>query len=301
MYTSTVQAAPIVESNEVRVCAPLLIVGAPRSGTTLVQRTLLLDPRCAGGQESHFFAVFGAVLREFDRKKAMPRPHGLACYWTRDQTVSQLRRLWVEAFVPVLAARPSATMLVEKTPDHALWLDVAAEVLPKARVLHVVRDSRAVVASLVRASRTEWGRPWAPKSVSAAIDIWRRHVESALQSRLPTHMVRLEDVIDAPNREFAALSEFLRWGAEPLRVDPVARTASSGDALATSGSRSVFVPGGAVGVPPAEPAEFARSASDARDGWRRELGWWGERRIWKETRDLLQTLGYTRHGLEPRT
>ena len=293
MYTCGVRNQNVDDRVQTGVFAPLLIVGAPRSGTTLFQRMLLADPRCAGGQESHFFATFGPVLREFDRKRAMARPHGLACYWTREETIEKLRRLWMDAFRPVLLARPHATRLVEKTPDHALWLDVAAEVLPNARVLHLVRDSRAVVASLLRAGRADWGRVWAPKSLDAAIQVWRRHVEAARASPLPAHLVRMEDLIEDPARELTAIAEFAGFGAEALCLDRTLLTSQDR-------STSAFVAGGAVGAPPDEPEGFLRSANESRDGWRRELGWWDERRVWKQTSDLLETLGYSRTGLERR-
>lgn len=260
--------------------APVLVVGAPRSGTTLVQRMMLADPRCAGGQESHFLASFGQVLREFDRKRAMPRPHGLACYHTRAALCEELRGLWDRTFAPALAARPGATVLVEKTPDHALWLEVAAELLPSARVVHVVRDSRAVVGSLLAAARRPWGAPWAPRSVDAAVGVWRRHVEAACASPLPVHMVRYEDVVDAAQPELEAVMRFVGLEGAPL------------------GAQGPFFAGGEVGAPPAEPEGFARDAAEARDGWRRELGWWDERRVWSATRDLLEPLGYGRRGRE---
>lgn len=293
MYTWGVRNPNFDGRVQTGVFAPILIVGAPRSGTTLVQRMLLADPRCAGGQESHFFASMGPLLREFDRKRAMVRPHGMACYWTREETIEKLRQLWLDAFGPVMLARPQAISLVEKTPDHALWLDVAAEVVPNARVLHVVRDSRAVVASLLRAGRAEWGRAWAPKSLETAIQVWRRHVEATQASPLPVHIVRTEDLFEDPARELAAIAAFVGIGSETLRLDE--RLMMSSDR-----STSAFVAGGDVGAPPEEPEGFARAASASRDGWRQELGWWDERRVWKRTRDLLEGLGYTRTGLERR-
>jgi len=289
MYTSLVRNPNFDDRVQSGVFAPLLIVGSPRSGTTLLQRILLTDSRCAGGQESHFFSTFGVVLREFDRKRAMPRPHGLACYWTREEAVAHLRQLWISACGPVLSARPDARYLVEKTPDHALWLDVAADVVPNARVLHVVRDSRAVVASLLRAGRSEWGRPWAPKSLDAAIQVWRRHVEAALSSPLPTHVVCTEDLVENPARELAAMSQFVGFGPETLRLD---------EAVLGGGDRStdVFVRGGALPSLPEEPEGFARSAIESRIGWRTELSWWDERRVWNQTKDLMEHLGYSRRG-----
>ncbi|MFM7260537.1 MAG: sulfotransferase family protein, partial [bacterium] len=140
-------------SNSDIIERPLLVVGAPRSGTTWLIRTLLQDRRLVGGQESHFLKTFGASLRAFDEQRGRPRPTGLACYWRRAELVDELQRLWRKTFEPMVALRPEARLLVEKTPDHALWLDVAREVVPGARVLHIVRDSRAVVASLLAASK----------------------------------------------------------------------------------------------------------------------------------------------------
>ncbi|MFZ9882657.1 MAG: sulfotransferase, partial [Phycisphaerales bacterium] len=52
MYTSPVDRADSA-ARDVRLAeSPILLVGAPRSGTTLVQRLLLADPRCCGSQES---------------------------------------------------------------------------------------------------------------------------------------------------------------------------------------------------------------------------------------------------------
>lgn len=271
------------------VSAPALVVGAPRSGTTLVQRLLLADPRCVGGQESHFLATFGQALRDFDRKQSLPRPHGLACYWTRAALVAEIRGLWSRTFVPVVERRPGAEVFVEKTPDHALWLDVAAELTPAARVVHVVRDARAVVASLLSASRAPWGRPWAPRSAEAAVTIWRRHMEAALASPLPVHLVRYEDIVDGAPGAVDGLFRFLGLAPEG-RI--------GGGPPAPERSTDAFVSTGELRSLPSEPEGFARPAAEARDAWRRELGWWDERRVWRATADLMEPLGYGRAGKE---
>jgi hypothetical protein len=272
--------------------APALIVGAPRSGTTRLQRLLLADPRCAGGQESHFFASFGGALRDFDRKRAMSRPHGLAAYWHREELVTELRGLWVRMASRVLELRPEALLLVEKTPDHALWLDVVREVLPDARVIHAVRDSRAVVASLLAAGRTAWGADWAPKSLAAAIAVWRRHVEAVLAHAPDAPVVHHERLAAEPVGSLATLFANLELPIE------------SGDlaALVAREPTVRFAAAGAIGEPPAEPEGFDRRHAAGDDGagararWRRELGLLASRRVWRETAALMERLGYREDG-----
>ncbi len=264
------------------VCgAPILVVGAPRSGTTLVQRALLADPRCCGGQESHFFASFGPALRDFDRKRGMERPHGLACYWTRAQLVAQLRVLWMDAMGGVVRAATDAERLVEKTPDHALWLDVIAEVLPQARVVHVVRDSRAVCASLLAAARAPWGRGWAPRSAVAAARIWRAHVEAAERCPLPTHRVHLERLRREPVVVLRELHHFAGIPASDERLAAAYQDALRGDLP--------FMGTGEIARTPPEPVGFHRTVEG-----RGELGWLDRHRVWRETGDLMRRLGYQR-------
>ena len=270
---------------------PLLIVGAPRSGTTWLMRTLLQDRRMVGGQESHFFRTFGATLHSFDQQIGRPRKTGLACYWRRAELVAELQRLWRRTFEPLAVARPEARLLVEKTPDHALWLHIARDVVPDARAIHIVRDSRAVVASLLEASRRPWGQIWAPKSRRAAVAVWRSHVSAALDSPLPIHLVRYEDLVDDAPAVLAGIYEFLALPRDPALCAREAVTGTSLDA---------FVVAGEVGGDLREPEGFGRSGEEARDAWRTSLGAWDRWRIWMRTRDLLEPLGYGPEGARPR-
>lgn len=50
-----------------------------------------------------------------------------------------------------------ATRLLEKTPAHARQLELIRAVRPGARFVHLVRDPRATVASLIEKSRRPFG------------------------------------------------------------------------------------------------------------------------------------------------
>ena len=60
---------------------------------------------------------------------------------------------------------------LEKTPSHALYIPEIKQLLPDSRFIHLVRDCRDVVASLMTASQG-WGASWAPSSVELAAAMW---------------------------------------------------------------------------------------------------------------------------------
>jgi len=258
----------------------------------MLQRLLLADARCCGGQESHFFVTFGRVLRDFDHKAALERRHGLACYWRRDRLVDELARLWRATVEEVITRVPDATTLVEKTPDHALWLDVIAEIVPASRVVHVIRDSRAVCASLLAAAREPWGAGWAPASVEAAIDVWRRHVEAAAASEAALRL-HYEAICRDAVGALAPLWRFAGLETDDRALAAFAR-ACAFDALQSGEGGPELTHTGDLDEAGDEPAGFYREGRV--DGWRNTLGRGQQRRIWRETASLMRELGYDEDG-----
>jgi LPS sulfotransferase NodH len=283
------------ESDEhVMALAPALLVGAPRSGTTWLQRMLLAHPRCCGGQESHFLATFAKVLHDFEHKRDMPRPHGLAAYLTRAELLDSIRGLWVRTFAETIASKPGATLLLEKTPDHAMHLDFASELLPACRVIHLVRDSRAVAASLIRASREPWGREWAPRTPDAAAQRWLECVEAAErfgESAGPSRFLRVhyESLHRSPSRSLRHALEFLGVGMSDSDLDRLIDAVGRDDT--TSG---IELRGELRDRSAKEPAGFV--GERRVDGWRSTLGFRGARRVWSITQAAMRRLGYTREG-----
>ena len=276
------------------VTAPILVVGAPRSGTTWLHRLMLSDERTTGGQESHFFVSFAQALRDFDRKIAFERPHGLGTYWTREELVTELRALWTRMMLPLVPAGSKIQCLVEKTPDHALHLDVIPDILPKAKVIHLVRDSRGVVASLLAASRSEWGQAWAPGDAAVAAETWNRFVSAAEQAQEalgPEHFLRVhyehlhEDATSELIRVFRFLNLPLNEGEAQRLVDSYTKNREQ-DPNGTGYQARGAIDGQAV----QEPAGFIRSGNV--DGWRSELSRRESTVVWKSTSQLMEQLGY---------
>ena len=272
----------------------LFVVGAPRSGTTWLHQLLLSHPDAIGGQESHFFATFGRVLHDFDHKLHQHRPHGLAGYCRRDELIEHIRNHWAELTGPFAEFKPAATLFVDKTPDHAVWLDAIAEILPEARVLHMHRDARAVVASLLRASRQDWGRGWAPRSVASATARWLEYVQAAeaFGQRHPQRFARCSYEALQSNLEHS-LRELLPMVGLSA-TDPIVDHMLSTQRADPSASDSSGYPmrGELAPASPPEPMGFYGPATV--DSLRGELNFWSRHMVWRRTAETMRDLGYQR-------
>lgn len=270
--------------------APALLVGAPRSGTTWLQRLLLHHPGCCGGQETHWFVHLDAIRSEARRKLAMPRPHGVLCHLDDDALLSMLRRTWIEVATPSIDATPEATLLLEKTPDHARHLDLVDEILPESKVIHLVRRPEEVVASLLSASRTAWGRPWAPASAVAAARRWVESVDAAEASGVrlgPDRFLRIryDHLSSAPAETLARIHAFLGLEADATMIRD-AVSANTIETARTGGGTPIRLHGAAGTGALEEPRGFS--------GGSRSLSWRERRQCRRLTADLAQRLGLDR-------
>lgn len=156
---------------------PVFIVGCQRSGTTWVQLLLARHPRVSTANETHMIDRFlGPAVRAWDELADDPRDVGLPTLFSRSEFLDTVRDLGRSIIARM--AGPGTRVVVEKTPDHALWGDELLQLFPDAKILHVVRDPRDVCSSLLAAGR-DWGSHWAPRSTYEAANRWNRYVEAA--------------------------------------------------------------------------------------------------------------------------
>ncbi len=137
---------------------------------------------------------------------------GLATVVTSADMLTWYRSLYDAARARVLTGKPGATRLLEKTPDHAMFLDLIWKVVPDARVVFLVRDPHATVRSMLHASAEPWWH-WASTAVEGATGRWLRNVQTPLAHRDDARMitVRYED-LRADERELARVAKFLELG-----------------------------------------------------------------------------------------
>ena len=278
---------------------PALLVGAPRSGTTWLQRMLLDHPACCGRHESHLLNSISPLVEDFHNRGNSPQPHGVAAYLTQDELRGCLRDLWRRTFRSIILNSPEASVLIEKTPDHAVHLDLADELMPGCRVIHVARDSRAVVASLLRVSRTEWGKGWAPDSINAAAMRWLECVNTAESNGRKLGEERFlrihnENIRTAPANELQRVFAFLEIENGEALCQRIAMDNSIESYKAGRGPTIPFS-GELIKNTFNYPPDFIDEGPV--DNWRNELTAEQADQVWTLTADTMQKMGYDENGL----
>ena len=140
--------------------APMpVIVGAPRSGTTLLRLMLDAHPDLAIPPETGFFSALPApdgrsectadwfmdFITTFPPSAPAWADFGVSADTLRE-CVEALHPLTLadgfRCFYRLYAERHSKPRWGDKTPTHALRIAAIARLLPEARITHVIRDGR---------------------------------------------------------------------------------------------------------------------------------------------------------------
>jgi hypothetical protein len=281
----------------------VFIVGAPRSGTTWLQRLLAAHPHIRTGQESKLFRWYiGPQLRMWTmetQRELNPETSngrggtGLSCYFREEEFLSLLREYLYSLLRPMIDGLRDGELFVEKTPSHALCVPEIKRLLPESRIIHILRDPRDVVASLLAVSRS-WGAAWAPYRAAEAAALWVDHVRSVRNAsrELPAgdfYEITYEQLSKNPQDTLSQLARFLRieWSASDIH------NAVEGNRPETSSGTPIPLYGEVarrVGDFVKEPAGFVRTARAG--GWKSDLSLVQKAAVWRVCRKLMKEVGY---------
>jgi hypothetical protein len=263
----------------------VFVVGLSRSGTTLVRHILNSHSQLAIAPESHYLghqfpgAGVRAVLRRRFPDRTTPDAASALVNFLYDGGLERATRwrtpsrlwLWVKRRLPaddlrnrfalsdrseralfsaILAAYAEVKgkpIAGEKTPAHLYHVDTLLSWFPNGRVLHMMRDPRAIfVSDLRRRRRSPGALPYQVLArVPGALDLlllvqvtvsWRRAAGRARanQARYPDRfrVIRFEDLVADPERTVRAMAGFVGVDYEASMLDQqvVSAGARSGDA-----------------------------------------------------------------------
>lgn len=240
----------------------VFVVGSPRSGTTFLASVIGSVPG---------FVDLGEVAPV---KAAVPDLAALE----PDEAARRLRRTLT---VARRAGLVGSVRAVEQTPEVAHLLRAVPIAYPEARIVHMVRDGRDVVCSLLdkrwlRPAQTEtddagleygsyarfWVEPDRRAEFEQASDarraawVWRAYLGAVRASGVPVHEIRYERMAESPEAVAVELAAYLEAPAAP------------------------FV------------SALGRVHAESVDRWRRDLDEAQLADVMSEAGDLLRELGY---------
>lgn len=140
---------------------------------------------------------------------------------------ARLQNMYRDLFLTLLERyrlQESKPRIAEKTPDNCLYFQSIHEIFPESPLIHVIRDGRDVVASLLAqkwedintGEKTEHCH-----QVQSAAELWVRHVRKGLSMRSHSSgssryfEVRYEQLISEPEAILKSLFSFLGESWDP--------------------------------------------------------------------------------------
>jgi len=201
------------------------VVGATRSGTTLLRLMLDAHPQIAIPSETHFIPELVAARDKHgasrERMLELLTAHrrwgdfqidaaDLAARWAAIEPLTGPDA--VRAFYALYGEQhEGATRWGDKTPGYIKHMRLIQDHLPEARFIHLIRDGRDVALSVLK-------QDWGPQSIEAAAEKWRSRVlrGRSHQPYLGFYIeVKFEDLVLHTERELRRICEFIEVDFHP--------------------------------------------------------------------------------------
>lgn len=202
--------------------APIFLGGCPRSGLTLLRVLLDGHPDISCGPDS---GVVSLVRAARDLRESLGDLHARDFDLPRDKVRANFA-VAIDAIVGARARAEGKARWAEKSPMNLLFFEDYAAMFPAARFVHIVRDGRDVVASLLKRG---WKDPRTGRlfdycaSAEAAARYWKGLVAIGLAAErsLGSRVFRLtyEDLAARPQPMLTALCAFMNAPNAPAMLE----------------------------------------------------------------------------------
>lgn len=210
--------------------SPIFIVACPRSGTTILASILNSHSLIATATETHFFNYITKQKKynwkNFDQKQfaMILEESRIVDFFTLSKIskeelmakfditkfshdINENKKTVFNFLITALAEKKQKQLFCEKTPQHLLNLDEILELYPNAKIIHIVRDGRDVVNSLLK-------MPWRPDGLLNNSRFWKFYIRlgKKYEKKLEKHKfktIRFEDLLGNPEATIKGVCDFL--------------------------------------------------------------------------------------------
>lgn len=214
--------------------AGIFIVGAPRSGTTLLQSMLSTHSKIFTAPETSFFSnilpniginysnpettidasVLNYIKSDLYRMTGIELPSEFLSTNTDNCTIRDIFEKLLDAFNP-----DKKPLWVEKTTIHAKHMLTIRRFYPEAKFIHIIRDPVASVGSMMNILPTSFSdlRINYIKSIKEYSEFWNGCVNAPLLYPAQDNVLHLqyEELLQNPEKSMRMVSEFLTIDYEP--------------------------------------------------------------------------------------
>ncbi|QDT98569.1 sulfotransferase family protein [Gimesia aquarii] len=190
---------------------PFFVVGAPRSGTTMLQMALnrhsaivippetayfTLVTRSKRGQTLHWKRINKDLRINVNPPERRIHPGVEAAHWFHELRDAYLKSL----------DRKSETYFGEKSPEHLRRYRRIIQTFPEAKFILIYRDGRDVALSLTKV-------PWMPRDLMIGFELWRHYCQ--LHNKMVAELgervfvVKYEEFVEHPVEQSKKMLSFL--------------------------------------------------------------------------------------------
>ncbi|KAH8877478.1 Protein-tyrosine sulfotransferase A [Schistosoma japonicum] len=260
----------------------IFIGGYPRSGTTLMRVLLDVHPMIRCGPETRVIPKLLNLRGQWGTGKESERLKAAGLY---PDVIDSAVRSFILSLI--INAGETSPVLCNKDPLSFIHLEYMAKIFPDAKFIHMVRDGRAVINSLVKRNVTIRG---APKEIDDRFLAWEIRVSQFIEAcnaigstRCMT--IKYESLVLQPTEVLQTLFKFLDLPWDPVVLHH--EKAMNRNAL------SKFEPSTSQVVHPIHLASLTSWASNESALPESFIS-----SIHRES-NVLQTLGYAELGVPP--
>jgi sulfotransferase family protein len=210
-----------------------VVVGCPRSGTSLLAVMLDSHPLLAVPPETGFLGGVARLYGESDEVRrgffeAVTADRLSLSNWSDfglDKDAFQSRLAAIEPFTASAGLRAFYAMYAEaegkprygeKTPGYVFMMPAIAALLPEAHFIHVIRDPGDTALS--------WRKTWFAPSQDFRVlgEHWKKHVEAGRRASTLVRRyleVRFEDLVLRTEQTLERVCEFVSLAWDPKMLD----------------------------------------------------------------------------------
>ncbi|MEM7725293.1 MAG: sulfotransferase [Cyanobacteria bacterium P01_A01_bin.45] len=191
----------------------IFIIGAPRSGTTLLESILSVHPNFTSIEIETGIFTFRDIYTFTNATRNMEERQSIELILKDSKDIID----FYDRFTTFFLMKEGGKFFLEKTPQHILHLGFIKRYFPNARFINIYRDGRDCYCS---ARNNEWVIQG--NNIERYAKYWRKCVLARLQEKNQLNIldVKYENLTSEPESTIKEIMSFLKEEYSPKQLNP---------------------------------------------------------------------------------